>query len=336
MSFRSDSASNPVLRDPTGRGLEYLRLSITDACNFRCVYCLPQGYRAQPGREPELSPLEIRRLVAAFAELGFWKVRLTGGEPTTRRDFLWVASQVAAIPGIRSVALSTNGHRLKQLAPELRAAGVTAVNVSVDSLDADRFSRITGTDRLADVVQGVEDCVRLGFDSVKINAVLLKDLNDKDLEGLIQWTRSLPISVRFIELMRTGGNREFFEAHHLSAGTLRLRLLSAGWRQQPRGAGGGPAVVFSHPDHAGTVGLIAPYSQEFCAGCNRLRVTSRGQLRLCLFGESDYSLRPWLASDEQKPELVGRIRALIERKPLSHHLSEGKHGNTWNLASIGG
>jgi len=324
-----------VLQDPWGRSFRYLRLSLTDACNFRCAYCLPDGYRRQEGTEDPLTPDEIQALVHGFASIGFEKVRLTGGEPTLRRDLVEIVGRVAVEPGIRKVALSTNGYRLRGLAEPLRRAGLTAVNVSVDTLDPEKFERITGRRLRAEILEGIDSAIEAGFDPIKINVVLLRGLNDGELPAFLEYARSRPVSVRFIELMRTGENALFFEGRHVPASEFRAELLRSGWRQRPRSSTDGPAVEFEHPEYFGRVGLIAPYSKDFCSTCNRLRVSSLGKLRLCLFGDGDYPLRPLLAPGRRE-EFVAAIRSLIEGKPLSHLLHEGKYGNTAHLASIGG
>ncbi len=326
------------LMDSQQRAFAYLRLSVTDRCNFSCVYCLPNGYQPslESRTEAELSVEEIRRLVAGFAQMGVTKVRLTGGEPTVRRDIVEIASAVASTGGVEKVAITTNGGRLAELALPLREAGVTAVNVSIDSLDAEKFRKITGTDRLGEIKRGIDRALEVGFENVKVNAVLLKDCNDVEVGSFMEWVRDRPVSVRFIELMRTGKNGDFFGQRHLSAGKIRLDLLKAGWTQAARSLTDGPAVVFEHSSYRGSIGLIAPYSQDFCVSCNRLRVSARGALRLCLFGEKDESLRPYLADDGDRGELMTRVRELLREKAPSHLLHEGKYGNTWNLAGIGG
>lgn len=325
-----------ALADSFGRRFHYLRLSVTDACNFKCVYCLPHGYQRPEGAAPPLSLLEIRNLVSGFAAMGFWKIRLTGGEPTLRRDIVEIAREVSAIPGIRKVALSTNGYRLKQLAGPLCAAGVTALNVSVDSLDAGRFREITGQNRLSDVLEGIEAAYSAGFPHVKVNVVLMRDWNDSDLDAYLEWARDRAVSIRFIELMRTGTNHELFSRRHLSAGVIKLKLLQSGWRIRPRVEGDGPAVEFEHSSSRGRVGLIAPYAKDFCQTCNRLRVSSQGGLRLCLFGEKDHSVRHLLEDERQRGELIAEIHRLIGQKAATHYLHEEKYGNTYDFAAIGG
>jgi cyclic pyranopterin phosphate synthase len=323
-----------TLADSFGRTFHYLRLSVEDACDYRCLYCLPSGYRKEEP-EPPLSVDEIRRLVAAFAGMGFWKVRLTGGEPTVRRDIVEIASAVARTPGVRRTALSTNGARLSALAAPLAAAGVSAVNVSVDSLDRARFAEITGRDDLPKVLDGVARALDLGL-TVKVNAVLMKGLNDGEFARFVDLARERPIGVRFIELMPTADNIDFFSARRLKAESLTGWLAENGWTESPRAEADGPARRFSKPGHAGSVGVIAPYAKDFCASCNRLRVTSRGRLRLCLFAEGEHSLRPLLRSDSQLAELQNCVRSLLGRKDPSHYLPEGRLGDTRHFAAIGG
>lgn len=323
-----------MLQDAFGRTLEYLRLSLTDRCNFRCAYCLPQGCARGAGSEP-LSVAEIDRLVRAFAGLGFWKFRLTGGEPTMRQDVVEVIRTIAAVPGVRRVGLTTNGYRLASIAAELRDAGLTSLNVSLDSLDPERFEAVTGSPRMATVVEGIEAAVAAGIPTVKVNAVLLRGL-EAELDRFLSWTRHLPLTVRFIELMQTVDNEDFFRRHHLPLEDVRRALEARGWTELGRRPDDGPATSFGHPDHAGKAGLIAPYAAGFCATCNRLRVSSTGDLKLCLFGDREIPLRQLLRSGVQRDELMRLVEASVRFKPASHALREGRCGSTRNLAVIGG
>lgn len=319
--------------------MSYLRLSITDVCNFRCQYCLPAGYGGTSYKQPRkqfLSNDEIRRLLTAFAELGMRKLRLTGGEPTIRQDFTEIATTAAAIPGIRKLAFSTNGYRLYKHAAEWRRTGLSAVNVSVDSLDPETFHRVTGHDRLCEVLTGVEAAVEAGFEQVKINAVLLRGINDECLDDFLNWIRERPVGLRFIELMQTGDNLAYFQKHHVSAEFLQRTLTASGWQLQPRAEDAGPALEYRHPEYRGSVGIIAPYSEDFCRGCNRLRVTANGELRLCLFGNRGASLRDLLQDDSQKAALQQKITELLRQKRSSHFLAMGDTGTTMHLASVGG
>ena len=217
-----------------------------------------------------------------------------------------------------------------------REAGLTALNVSLDSLQPARFAAITGHDRYAEVTEGVEMALGLGFDAVKLNAVLLRGLNDDELPAWMDYLRERDIAIRFIELMRTGDNKAYFERHHYRAEALEAQLLDAGWMQQARAADAGPAREYAHPDYRGRIGIIAPYSRDFCSGCNRLRVTARGDLRLCLFGDFGISLRPLLQSDDDIDTLSARIATQLGLKAAGHGLHQGYTGITPHLASIGG
>lgn len=326
-----------LLADRYGRRFPYLRLSITPACNFRCSYCLPHGYRADAGAgstEP-LSLDEITRLLRGFAELGMHKLRITGGEPTVRHDLAAVLRTVSAAPGVTRLAMTTNGTLLSRRLGEWMDAGLNAINVSVDSLDRATFARITGHDRLDDILRGVDMALAAGLPT-KLNVVLLRGVNDRELTPWLDYLREHAVGVRFIELMQTGENLPFFRDHHVRAELLETELQAAGWQPLSRAADAGPAREYRHPDYAGCIGIIAPYSKDFCAGCNRLRVTATGDLRLCLFGEFGIPLRPWLQRDDQHNELVRAIGGQMGRKEQGHFLHQGRTGITPHLASTGG
>ncbi|WP_426663583.1 GTP 3',8-cyclase MoaA [Rhodanobacter aciditrophus] len=323
------------LADRYGRRFPYLRLSITPACNFRCTYCLPHGYHAEPGKAGPLSLDEIARLLRGFAELGMQKLRITGGEPSVRRDLTDVLRTAAAAPGVTRLAMTTNGTLLSRRLGDWMDAGLNAINVSVDSLDRATFARVTGHDRLDDILHGVDMALAAGLPT-KLNAVLLRGVNDRELPRWLDYLREHAVGLRFIELMQTGDNAAFFRDHHVRAGLLETGLQEAGWQPLPRAADAGPAREYRHPDYAGRIGIIAPYSKDFCAGCNRLRVTATGDLRLCLFGEFGIPLRSWLQRDDQLDELVRAIGGQIGRKEQGHFLHEGRTGITPHLASTGG
>jgi len=324
-----------AVADNFGRRFRYLRLSVTEVCNFRCTYCLPDGYR-KSGPMDFLAPEEVERLVRVFAQLGIRKVRLTGGEPTVRKDLTQLIACVSAQTGIDKVALTTNGWNLSRHVDEWVDAGLTNLNVSMDALDREAFHRITGHDRLNDVLSGLERAQALPLNAVKVNAVLLRDGLDEDFSSWTGFVRERAISVRFIELMRTGDNKAFFDAQHVSGQVLRRWLEANGWTPADRGADDGPAVEFSHPDYVGRIGLIAPYAPGFCEGCNRLRVTARGQLRLCLFGQGGRPLRDLLCTDDQSGLLKDRILDALAFKPAAHGLHNSDPGDIRNLAQMGG
>lgn len=324
------------LLDGHGRRFQYLRLSLTDVCNFRCTYCLPEGYRKSAGMPSNLSVEEIGRLVAAFARLGLWKVRLTGGEPSLRRELLEIATRIKRVPGIHKLAMTTNGYRLAERAADYAAAGITALNVSVDSLDPARFAAITGHDRLSEVLDGVAAARASGIASIKLNSVLMRGINDDELEQFIAFVQRHDLILRFIEVMRTNDNAGFFERHHLAGAEIAGRLEAQGWRRCAHEEGAGPAIEYAPPAGRGRIGIIAPYAKDFCADCNRLRVSAGGKLHLCLFGDYGIDLRPLLQSDDQIEDLVARITALVATKARGHRLHQNDSGGTPHLASIGG
>ena len=325
----------PQAIDGFGRRFRYLRLSVTEVCNFRCDYCLPNGYRKTPG-PGFLTVDEVRRLVRGFADLGLSKVRLTGGEPSVRKDFVDLIAAVAACEGVHKVAVTTNGWNLEQKVMDWRRAGLTHLNLSIDALERETFARITGHDRLDSIIRGLDRALEADFKAVKVNAVLLRETVE---QGLVHWAdfvRDKPVSVRFIELMRTADNADYFERHHVGGRVVRDWLTQRGWTPRQKQAEDGPATEYVHPDHQGAIGLIAPYEPGFCDGCNRLRVTSRGKLRLCLFGEGGVDLRPLLSDDADQLALMERINLSLGGKAQAHGLNQGNFGDTPNLAAFGG
>ncbi len=334
VSNNTSKYTTPI-QDSFGRQFPYVRLSVTDVCNFACSYCLPDGYKPN-GCTPFMTQAEIIRLVRAFVQLGVWKIRITGGEPTVRRDFLSIAEHIAHINGVRKLAITTNGYKLDKKAQSFYNVGIRAINISIDSLNPAQFKAITGHDRLGEILCGIDACFEVGFQTVKVNAVLLKDLNHKELNDFIAFTKNRHISIRFIELMRTNDNAAYFNAHHMPAFTVIDRLIQQGWRLKPRTIGAGPAQEFTHPDYQGSMGVIAPYAPDFCKTCNRLRVSATGDLHLCLFGDKGYPLRDLLQSDDTQTELAYAILDLMQYKKSAHFLHDNNSGIRNHLASIGG
>ncbi|EJX1092625.1 TPA: GTP 3',8-cyclase MoaA [Vibrio vulnificus] len=319
------------------RKFYYLRLSVTDVCNFKCTYCLPDGY--QPSGQKNSSFLnlaEIRRVVKAFADCGTSKVRITGGEPSLRKDFTDIIHTVASTQGIKRVATTTNGYRMEKHIGEWKEAGLNQVNVSVDSLDPRMFHQITGENKFHQVMSGIDRAFEVGFEQVKVNVVLMKDLNHNELPAFLHWIKHRPIQLRFIELMQTGEMDTLFQQHHVSGVAIRNYLIANGWLLKVKAANDGPAQVFVHPDYQGEIGLIMPYEKDFCASCNRLRVSAKGKLHLCLFGDRGVELRDLLQQDSQESALIERIQAELQTKSVSHFLNDGNTGMTPHLASIGG
>jgi GTP 3',8-cyclase len=322
-----------MLKDSFNRHIRYLRLSITDVCNFKCNYCLPDGYQCTD-KHQDLSAEEIKYLVAGFASLGLKKVRITGGEPSIRKDLVQIISDCKNTPGIEQVAITTNGYKLDKKVASWAEAGIDQINISIDSLSPDHFRLITGHDRLAEVLKGIEIARSLDI-PVKINTVLLKQFNYGEFETFLDWIKHNDLTLRFIELMQTGDNKQFFEQNHIKGEDIRSQLLSQGWQRMIRDKAAGPAQEFQHPDYQGRLGLIMPYSKDFCDSCNRLRVSSQGKMHLCLFAEEGNDLRHYL-QPETHHELPQVITSMLQGKKSAHALADGFSGATTHLAMLGG
>ena len=327
------------LQDTFGRKFPYIRLSITDVCNFKCTYCLPQGYKKNPGDiRSFMSAIEISRLVSGLSELGVRKIRLTGGEPTVRKDFFDILKNMKQNSNIPKVTMTTNGYQLNKIAKQLHDVGLDGINISIDSLNRETFKNLTGHDRLPEILEGIKTLQKLDFKNIKVNAVLLKGINDseKDFETFANFVENNKIDFRFIELMETGDNSDFFKKNHVPAKIFKDYLEKNNWVYQTHGKDAGPSINYINPEFKGKFGLIAPYSKDFCKTCNRLRVTARGDLRLCLFGNTGTSIRHLLQNDDQKEELVDLVISQLRLKKESHHLELGETGITPNLSSTGG
>ncbi|MGA9659415.1 MAG: GTP 3',8-cyclase MoaA [Asticcacaulis sp.] len=336
MAFEAVKPSKSTqLGDGFGRRFAYVRLSVTEVCNFSCTYCLPNGFKKTAPLH-FLTPHEIRHLVSALTGLGVTKIRLTGGEPTVRTDLTDIISEIAAISGIEKIAMTTNGWNLNKNVETWRRAGLNHLNVSIDSLDRQAFHTITGHDKLDTVMAGIDQALGLDFAAVKLNAVLLKSTAEAGFQSWADYVRSRNVSVRFIELMRTGDNADYFKANAITADVVTDWLLANGWTPQEKVRDSGPAIEYGHPDYAGRIGLIAPYAAGFCDGCNRLRVTARGKLRLCLFGEGGCDLRDLLQDPNDKTALMHRMTDALPGKPISHFLHENQTGDLKHLAELGG
>ncbi|GAA0859257.1 GTP 3',8-cyclase MoaA [Aliiglaciecola litoralis] len=322
------------LQDTFGRRFNYLRLSITEMCNFRCNYCLPNGNDCDTPKGG-LSLTEIKTLVSAFAAMGTTKIRITGGEPALRKDLTDIITLCKQTPGIEKVALTTNGFLLNRDIKKYTQAGLDAINVSADSLDTRMFAAITGKEKLEDILAGIDKAISAGMHSVKFNTVLLKQFNYKELGGFFDYLKHHAVTWRFIELMQTGDNTTFFADNHVPGNQLKSILINQGWQRIMRSKDAGPAQEFSHPDYQGNIGLIMPYSKDFCDSCNRLRVSSQGKLHLCLFAEQGLDIRHLLASEDVE-QVCEAIIAHLQDKRATHYLSEGYTGATKQLAMLGG
>ncbi|MFD2164910.1 GTP 3',8-cyclase MoaA [Thalassotalea euphylliae] len=323
-----------MLTDTFGRRFYYLRLSITDVCNFRCQYCLPDGYQCDHDRKFLTLP-EIKLFAQTFAKLGTEKIRITGGEPSLRKDLPDIIDTCKQTDGIKKVAITTNGFKLPEHLPSWLEAGLDALNVSIDSLDTNQFKLITGHNKLNTILDGLDTAFAEENLTVKINTVLMRQFNFGELERFLAWIKSRPVSLRFIELMQTGDNATFFGEQHVRGETIKEYLLKTGWLPAIKDKTAGPAQEFYHPDYVGKIGLIMPYSKDFCQSCNRLRISSLGKLHLCLFAEQGHDLRPLLAENDADA-IADRITALLGDKKVSHFLHEKLTGATKHLSMLGG
>ena len=328
-----------ILKDSFGRKFPYIRLSISDVCNFKCGYCLPNGYQVDKNDRTKFLHLnEIKRLAKCFSELGVKKIRVTGGEPTVRKDFFDIVKVLKFESGIQNVSITTNGYKLDKKAEQLVNSGLTGINISIDSLDREIFKDITGHDRLPEILHGIENLQNIGFENIKINAVLLNGINSsiKDFNNWARYIEKNRVDFRYIELMRTGDNLDYFNKYHVSSKIFKEYLKENKWIYQTFGKDAGPSLNYINPKYKGKFGIIAPYSKDFCKSCNRLRITSRGDLRLCLFGNTGINLRHLLQKDDQLNELKDLIMKQMQFKKESHYLELGDTGSTTNLSKTGG
>jgi cyclic pyranopterin phosphate synthase len=310
-----------MLSDRFGRNIEYLRLSVTDRCDLRCTYCLPKGFRGFEEPQDWLSFDEILRLLAAFARLGTARIRLTGGEPLLRRNLPELASRIAALPGVRDLSLSTNATRLDRHADALKAAGVSRINVSLDSLDRECMEKITGHDSLPKIMAGIMAGKSAGFAPIKINMVAMRGVNDDEIDDMAAFCIENGFILRLIEAMPMGATGR--DASFLDLGPIQSRLKKKfNLQLQASELGGGPARYLTTADGSANIGFITPMSQHFCAACNRVRLAVDGTLYLCLGQEEKFEFRPLLRGGASDAELEAAIRAAIELKPQKHEFRE--------------
>jgi len=328
-----------ILADSFGRRFPYIRLSITDVCNFKCGYCLPDGYKIDKSDNRTFIHVdEIGRLAKALSELGVSKIRLTGGEPTVRKDFFEIIKIIKKNSGIKKTVITTNGYRLDKISKNIKDSGLDGINISIDTLNPETFKIITGHDRLPEILKGIKNLQELNFNNIKINAVLLKGINDSE-EDFDQWAefiRNNEIDFRYIELMQTGDNLDYFNKYHVPAKKFTNYLNNKNWIIQTFGKDAGPSKNYINPKFRGKFGVIAPYSKDFCKSCNRLRITAKGDLRLCLFGNTGINIRHLMQKDTQIEELKELILKQLNFKKESHYLELGETGLTKNLSTTGG
>jgi cyclic pyranopterin phosphate synthase len=323
------------LIDSYGRSIEYVRLSVMDRCDLRCFYCLPKGYRDFQPPDHWLSYGEMSRIIRVFSELGVERVRITGGEPLLRKDLADLAAQLHAIDGIRDLSLSTNGVQLQRHAAPLRAAGVRRINVSLDSLRAQRYRDITGG-KLDKVLHGLDAARDVGFDSIRINMVMMKDINDDEVLDMVEYCLRQGFTLRFIETMPIGNTGRDAQAHYLDLGSVRRQLQQHYELIDSVMPGGGPARYVRVAGTELRIGFITPLSQHFCETCNRVRLSADGTLYLCLGQEDNVALGPLLRGGISDGELKQAIVEAILRKPERHEFNEKPQQLVRFMAHTGG
>lgn len=308
------------LVDRYGRRIDYVRLSVTDRCDLRCSYCMPEGFKDFEEPAHWLDFDEIERLLGAFARLGVRRVRLTGGEPLLRRNIAALAARIAALPGIDDLSLSTNATQLDRHAQALRAAGVGRLNVSLDSLQQARVEKINGRDVLARVMQGLAAAQQAGFSPIKLNMVALAGQNDDEIDAMVAFCMDRGFVLRLIETMPMGDTGR--NADYLDLQPVRARLQRQFGLVDTALPGAGPARYLGTPDGRFNVGFITPISQHFCETCNRVRIAVDGTAYMCLGQEEKFEFRPLLRDGCSDAELDAAIRQAIELKPERHEFRE--------------
>ena len=319
--------------DGFGRRVEYLRVSVTDKCNLRCIYCMPEEGLSWLRKEQLLSYEEIVEVIATMAPLGLSRVRITGGEPLVRRDLPELVRMIAAVPGIEDLSLSTNAVLLEEHSEALRGAGIKRVNISLDSLRPDRIDALSRRPGSAGrIMAGIDAAERVGFDPIKVNVVLMRGRNDDEIADFASLTRERPWHVRFIELMPTGANLELSRNHFISCAEALDSLRGLGELEPAPGPwGNGPATYYRFPGAPGTVGVITPMSHNYCERCNRMRLTADGQLRPCLFGSLQTNLRDPLRRGEDLGPLIAET---LRTKPERHWLVQGSDVGSGGLIAL--
>ena len=335
------------MKDAHGRTIDYMRISLTDRCNLRCIYCMPAEGVCQIPHDQIMRLDEIVRLVRVAADMGVRRFRLTGGEPLVRKGVVDLVGEISRIPGVEDVSMTTNGILLSRFAPALRKAGLKRVNISLDTLDSSQYREITRGGDITSVMAGIDSALEAGFNPVKVNAVAVRSLN-QDFYEFAMLSMKRPLHMRFIEYMPVGdssgvegcgwGPQDVISCEEIME-QINRRAEREGFRPlEPAGRkpdGGGPARYFQFPEAKGTVGFISPLSRHFCSECNRLRLTSEGMIRPCLFSDQQFSIREALreGTDEDVRALLTRALRL---KPDEH--TQGDHANatTTNMNTIGG
>lgn len=318
------------MKDSFGRKINYLRISLTDRCNLRCKYCMPECGIDKLAHDDILTLEEIYEIIKQFVSLGVDKIRLTGGEPLARKGVVELISKVSKLDGVKDIAMTTNGILLKKYAKDLKEAGLDRVNLSLDSLDPDKYRNITRGGNIEDFLAGIEEAKRVGLSPIKINTVLIGGFNDSEIVNLVNLTRDDKIDLRFIELMPIGEAASWAKEKFVSNDTVlkTVKALVPVEREDPSS----PATYYKLPGAKGRVGIINPISCKFCDNCNRVRLTSEGLLKLCLHSNKEIDLKKALRDGEDMKKFI--LKSIL-KKEESHHLEDGEYVDK-NMNQIGG
>lgn len=311
--------------DTFQRNINYLRISVTDRCNLRCVYCMPpEGVKQTPHWEI-LSLEEFGRVVDAASDIGIRKVRITGGEPLVRKNIIDLFRYIAANPLIDDISITTNGILFADMAADLKKAGLNRVNFSLDSLNPQNFKDITRLGKFEDVWRGINKAIELDLHPVKLNVVAVRGVNDQEFTDFARLSREMPLHIRFIELMPIGECNPWAVGNFISANEIMtsLREEFGPMQAEIKVTGSGPAKYFRLPGAKGTIGFITAISEHFCGTCNRLRLTANGQLRPCLYANKEFDLKTPLRNGADRQELANLIVRAIRQKPQQHHMDQG-------------
>jgi cyclic pyranopterin phosphate synthase len=332
------SPTEPRLADAFHRAITYLRISVTDRCNLRCVYCMPEEGLPWIDKTKILSFEEITAIVRAAAKVGVRSIRLTGGEPLIRQDLERLVAMIAAVPGIDDIALSTNGLLLAESAQRLRDAGLTRANISLDTLREERFMAIARRPGLDRVLAGIDAAFAAGLGPIKLNCVVMRGQNDDEVEAFAALTRERAVAVRFIEMMPVEENVGAHGNAYVSATEILDRIRAIGTLRAVDGpAGNGPARYYAFEGAQGSVGVISPLSHDYCDTCNRVRLSADGRLKLCLFGDHFIDLRTPVRDGSGEDALIAILRGSMYVKPERHHLEIGQTASAMRaLSEIGG
>lgn len=326
------------MKDSHGREINYLRISVSDRCNLRCVYCMPmEGLSFVPGPEL-LTPAEIERVARAAVEVGFHKIRLTGGEPTLRPDIVEIVERLAGVPGIRELVMTTNGLRLPGLARPLKKAGLQRVNIHLDSVEESRLVNIMRLNSLKKVWAGIEAAEQAGLTPLKLNMVVTRGYNEEDIVALARLTLERNWHVRLIELMPLGSPAQIAFKNYMPTGRSMAKIEAELGPLLPlhNGRVVGEAKLYRLPGAPGTVGFISPVSAPYCQSCSRLRLTADGHMRLCLLSEDELDVRTVLRGSNSHQDLVDTFRRAIAAKPIGYTLQNGLYPANRTMSQVGG